>query len=323
MKRRYKHDILIKNIVPNVYILFIRRKREMNKKLAVKLIATVMAMAMVVGMGMSVLAAEPAPTHAQAKANIGPKITSSSSMPVFPESDDVNTLPAGTEVYSDSKLSSFQITAQPFMSDLDNCGHETTATLETTELDTYNSILTLWDGLVASRRVSDGSNWVDCHSGSASPSTPAAPTAEEIAAEAVKVVEATIKAEEALPVTSFASAAAVAAIPAEAKAAGTTATMNISNVTTSQGFVAAVKKIATASAAAPSVSVYSSKPIALNAASVNAISNTNKPFVYTFNYKGRLYRVTIPAGAKVNFGKTGFVGPLGIGAQFGTTEVLK
>ena len=301
----------------------------MNKKLAVKLIATVMAMTMVVGMGMSVLAAEPGPSscnEAGTYANANYAIPSSfSGVPA--SVSDINALPAG-EYYTIEATEALVAAWNEFNSAIsDPSTHEHTGGKNCS--DEYSSVISgKFDALkaayvafVASKMTSDGSNYHpgSCGSVSSTPETPKSDPVEE----ALKALEATIQTEEALPVTSFASAAAVAAIPAEAKAAGTTATMNISNVTTSQGFVAAVKKIATASAAAPSVSVYSSKPIALNAASVNAISNTNKPFIYTFSYKGRLYRITIPAGAKVNLGKTGFAGPLGIGAQFGTTEVLK
>lgn len=158
-------------------------------------------------------------------------------------------------------------------------------------------------------------------SSSSSSSTPAAPTAEQMHEEYAKAVEATVAKEEALPVTSFASEAAVKAIPAEAKA-GNDATFNISAITTTQGFVATINKVAKATTA-PSMAVYSAKPITMNTTALNAVAKTGKTLVYTFSYKGHIYKVTIPAGAQVNTNGQMFMGPLAIGAQLGTTQVIK
>lgn len=139
-----------------------------------------------------------------------------------------------------------------------------------------------------------------------------------------KDIEATVAKEEALPVATFTSVEAINAIPAEVKADNTTVTTyNISTITTTQGFVAAVNKVAKASAEAPSVAVYSSKPIAMNATVLDAVAKTGKTFTYTFTYKGHIYKVTIPAGTKVNTNGQMFMGPLAIGAQLGTTEIIK
>ena len=71
------------------------------------------------------------------------------------------------------------------------------------------------------------------------------------------------------------------------------------------------------------MSVYSSEPMTLNAAAISAITNTGKTFVYTFTYKGHIYKVTIPVGAKINTNGQDFMGPLAVGAQLGTTKVIK
>ena len=142
-------------------------------------------------------------------------------------------------------------------------------------------------------------------------------------AEAIEAAaEAAIKAEEELPVASFVSTEALNSVPAEAKGSDDT-TYNISTVTTTRGFVAAVNKIAKDVASNNEVSVYSKESFAFNEDSLNAVASTGKDFVYTFTYKGHLYKITIPAGAKVNTNGQIFMGPLAIGAQLGTTEILK
>ena len=42
-----------------------------------------------------------------------------------------------------------------------------------------------------------------------------------------------------------------------------------------------------------------------------------------FKHEGHLYKVTIPAGAKIDLSGATFAGPLYIGAQLGTTVVIK
>lgn len=138
------------------------------------------------------------------------------------------------------------------------------------------------------------------------------------------VIEETVKKEETLPVSTFTSANAIAMIPSEAKTNADTSTgnvYNLSSVTTTQGFVAAVNKIATAEAASTAVTVYSQTPIAFTSETVNAVANTNKNFVYMFYYGKYLYKVTIPAGTKLNLNSK-FAGPLYIGAQLGTTQIV-
>ena len=147
---------------------------------------------------------------------------------------------------------------------------------------------------------------------------------EEQRAEAIsKAVEEKIAEEEAIPVTSFVSAEAVNAIPAEVKDTTTEAVFNVSKITTTRGFVAAVDKIVKANPEAKSVSFYSDKPFSFNTNSLAALTNANTEFVYMFKHEGHLYKVTIPEGAKVDLAGQKFAGPLYIGAQLGTSVLVK
>ncbi len=154
-----------------------------------------------------------------------------------------------------------------------------------------------------------------------------APTEEEIAeqrAEAIsKAVEEKIKAEEAIPVTDFVSTEAVNAIPAEVKGTSTDAVFNVSKITTTRGFVAAVDKIVKENAKEKTVTFYSATPFAFNNDSLTALTNANKDFAYMFKHNGQLYKVTIPAGVKIDLAGQRFAGPLYIGAQLGTSVVIK
>lgn len=151
-----------------------------------------------------------------------------------------------------------------------------------------------------------------------------APTAEEIAEWKSAEVEAKIKAEEAIPVSDFVSTAAVNAIPTELKeSASTEALYNISKITYTRGFVAAIDKIVKANLEDKTVTLYSDNPFAFNATLLTALENANKDFVYMFKHEGHLYKVTIPAGAKVDLEGQIFAGPLYIGAKLGTTVVVK
>ena len=142
--------------------------------------------------------------------------------------------------------------------------------------------------------------------------------------EEIDAMKEKINAEKAIPVTSFFSTNAINAIPAEVKETVTTNNMfNISKITTTQGFIAAIDKIVNVNPTASSVVLYSSTPIAFNANSVTALSDANKEFVYMFKHDGHLYKVTIPAGAKVDLQGNRFAGPLYIGAQLGTSAIVK
>lgn len=151
-----------------------------------------------------------------------------------------------------------------------------------------------------------------------------APTAEEIAEWKAAEIERKIKAEEAIPVTDFVSASAVNAIPTEVKENASTETVfNISKITYTRGFVAAIDKIVKANLEDKTVTLYSDNPFAFNATLLTALENANKDFVYMFKHEGHLYKVTIPAGAKVDLEGQIFAGPLYIGAKLGTTVVVK
>lgn len=144
---------------------------------------------------------------------------------------------------------------------------------------------------------------------------------------AQKAAEEAIKIEEALPVESFISEGAVKAIPAEAKevanaTAGMT-TYNLTSIKTVKGFTAAVRKIAKADPETQSVLVYSNKPITFSVETLNAVQDANKEFVYMFKHKGHLYKVTIPAGAKVDLRGEYYAGPLFIGSVLGTSQIVE
>ena len=144
---------------------------------------------------------------------------------------------------------------------------------------------------------------------------------------AQKAAEEAIKIEEALPVETFISEGAVKAIPAEAKevanaTAGMT-TYNLTSIKTVKGFTAAVRKIAKADPEAQSVLVYSNKPITFSVETLNAVQDANKEFVYMFKHKGHLYKVTIPAGAKVDLRGEYYAGPLFIGSVLGTSQIVE
>ena len=144
---------------------------------------------------------------------------------------------------------------------------------------------------------------------------------------AQKAAEEAIKIEEALPVESFISEGAVKAIPAEAKevanaTAGMT-TYNLTSIKTVKGFTAAVRKIAKADPETQSVLVYSNKPITFSVETLNAVQDANKEFVYMFKHKGHLYKVTIPAGAKVDLRVEYYAGPLFIGSVLGTSQIVE
>lgn len=147
---------------------------------------------------------------------------------------------------------------------------------------------------------------------------------EEVISEALaQAVEEKIKAEEAIPVTDFVSTEAVNAIPAEVKGTSTDTVFNVSKITTTRGFVAAVDKIVKENTKEKTVSFYSATPFAFNDDSLNALTNANKDFVYMFKHEGKLYKITIPAGAKIDLAGQRFAGPLYIGAQLGTSVVVK
>lgn len=159
--------------------------------------------------------------------------------------------------------------------------------------------------------------------------------AEEVAAIVEQKYEEFVKAEEAVPVDNFVSEASVATIPAEVKASVDTtegqsaAIYNLSNITTTRGFVAAINKISATNVANTSVAgeqpivVYSKEPMVFNADAVAAIGKLNTTFEYMFNYNGKTYKISIPAGTMMNLEGTRFAGPLYLGTKFGSIEIIK
>ena len=137
-----------------------------------------------------------------------------------------------------------------------------------------------------------------------------------------------------MPVTSFTSDEAVAKIPATAKSAG--ASYNLSAITTSQGFVAAVNKISenvkaqnaannaanNNTARRTSVTIYSDKPMNFTADILNAISASDIDFVFVFMHNGKMYRVTISRETEIDFSGHVYEGPLFIGQILGTSEEI-
>jgi len=349
----------------------------MRKKFAVKIIATVMAMAMVFGSGMTVLAESGESGTCKgdywafareyiSKLNNPSESYNATKIAVVPA--DINTLPEG-KYYTQEGLDTFKAACVAVFE------HTHVGTIpedSCVEMDRiYNNMTKARDNFL---KRSDGSHYSSEDSGAcehtfsgpwyvtpcttmhyqkcskcggellnsqlhtfgsdgkctvcgySKPSSQAtsqetkAPIAEDRAEEAAKVIEATVAAEVAAPVTTFTSAEAVNAIPAEAKTTG--AAYNLSSVTTTQGFVAAVNKISK-DTASKTMSVYSSKPITMNSASIEAVTSSGKAFEYTFSYMGHIYKITIPAGAKINMNGQRFAGPLYIGAILGTTQVIK
>ena len=148
---------------------------------------------------------------------------------------------------------------------------------------------------------------------------------EDISNALAQATEEMIRIEEAIPVTAFFSAEAVNALPTEVKenVATNNTIYNLSKITTTQGFISAVDKIIKSDQTTETITFYSSKPFAFNAKSLAALTNANRGFVYMFNHQGHLYKITIPAGAKVDLAGQSFAGPLYIGAQLGTSVLVK
>jgi len=308
----------------------------MSKKLVVKLIATVMAMTMVVGMGMTALAADLPSGDCQCVSPSGETTKQYNDTQHWTICNDCGKLvdtpanhvktyaEASNKQHTVSCLSEcgFSVTEDCTIAynTLDGTNHRERCTVCNTQYDTSAHDTAGANGHCSKCNYYDHSKDSSSSSSSSSSSTTKAPTAEEKHEEYAKAVEATVTAEVAAPVTTFTSAAAVNAIPAEAKTTG--AAYNLSSVTTTQGFVAAVNKIAK-DTPAKAMSVYSSKPIAMNAASIEAVTNSGKALEYTFSYQGHIYKITIPAGAKINMNGQRFAGPLYIGAVLGTTQVIK
>ena len=149
-------------------------------------------------------------------------------------------------------------------------------------------------------------------------------------ADMMATIESIMANEEAMPVTSFISDEAVAKIPEAAKSTG--ASYNLSVITSSQGFTAAINKISevvkaqnatnNAGGRITSTTIYSEKPMLFTADVLNAISASDIDFVFVFMHNGKMYKVTIPRGAKIDFTGHACEGPLYFGKILGTTEEI-
>lgn len=104
-------------------------------------------------------------------------------------------------------------------------------------------------------------------------------------------------------------------------------TYNLSNFVTTAGIVKGINTAVVASNknGSDTVTIYSGKPLCFNNAIVKAIQNGKKTVVYYFTYKGHLYSVTVPATVDATkvLEKAGFAGPFYVGAQLGTTRLIK
>jgi len=124
-----------------------------------------------------------------------------------------------------------------------------------------------------------------------------------------------------MPVEPFMSAKAIASVPETVKN-NSTAIANLKSLKTVPGVMALINK-AQKVTAGDKVAIYTEKPMTFSKEGFEAISNQNKTVVYAFKLDGVLYQITIPAGAKVDFGENEYAGPLWIGAQLGTTAILE
>lgn len=130
-----------------------------------------------------------------------------------------------------------------------------------------------------------------------------------------------IDTEKNLSVESFASNGGVTAVADKANVTGKV--YNISRLTTVEGYVSALNKIAKDSASSNSVAIYSDYPMFFNSEIMTTILDSNKTFVYTFKHEGHIYKVTIPAGAKLDLGENRAEGPLYIGSVLGTSVLVE
>ena len=160
------------------------------------------------------------------------------------------------------------------------------------------------------------------------PSMTAEQIAEQRAEAEQKAVEEKIAEEKAFLVTEFTSESAINSMPAAAKSTGASA--NLSKITTMQGFSSAVTKLAASAKASitnrngvASVTVYTDRPMTFSTDMLDAIYATDINFEYVFRYEGKLYKITIPRGVKVDLGESRYEGPLWVGKILGTTQVIE
>ena len=142
--------------------------------------------------------------------------------------------------------------------------------------------------------------------------------------------EGLIVREEVILLSEFTSGAALAKIPEAARRLG--ATYNLSGITTNKGFAAAINKIcenvniqnadSRRTEKITSVTIYSDRPMNINAEILETIENSGIDFIFIFIHEGKMYKVTIPRGAVIDFNGHVCEGPLYFGRIFGTTEEI-
>lgn len=134
--------------------------------------------------------------------------------------------------------------------------------------------------------------------------------------------------EEVISITNFTSNAALAKMPADAKKLG--ATYNLSGITSIKGFAAAISKICEAvsmqnagNRKVTSVTIYSDRPMNYTAEILKTIETSGIDFIFVFMHNGKMYKVTIPSGAVIDFSGHVCEGPLYLGRILGTTEEIR
>lgn len=134
--------------------------------------------------------------------------------------------------------------------------------------------------------------------------------------------------EEAISITNFTSNAALAKMPADAKKLG--ATYNLSGITSIKGFATAISKICEAvsmqnagNRKVTSVTIYSDRPMNYTAEILKTIEASGIDFIFVFMHNGKMYKVTIPSGAVIDFSGHVCEGPLYLGRILGTTEEIR
>lgn len=131
----------------------------------------------------------------------------------------------------------------------------------------------------------------------------------------------TILDETLLPIEPFMTESAIAIVPAEIKAKSS-AIANLSSLQTIPGVMVLTTK-GQKIVSGDKVTIYTEKPVTFSQEGFDVISSLNKTVEYAFNIGEHVYKITIPAGAKVDFGDNLYQGPLYIGSQLGTVEIVK
>jgi len=120
-------------------------------------------------------------------------------------------------------------------------------------------------------------------------------------------------------------AAATSKIDKEAAALMPATTFNMAEYRTTAGFAAGIMKAANLNGKNKQLTVYTTAPVSIDKSVLVTAQSAGVDFVYYFNYKNHLYRITIPAKADVTkvLESRGFSGPLFVGAVLGTSALVK